>query len=235
MPIKIMLDAGHYGKYNAGSVKGYYESDMTWELHKLLRAELESYGFEIGVTRADKDKDLEEYARGCMAKGYDLFISLHSNAVDSEATKRVVVIPSVNGKSDELAQKLANTVLITMDLTKDKYWYTQIYKREYPNKTGVDYYGVLRGAVSVGADAIIIEHGFHTNREVCKWLMDTENLKKLAKAEAETIATHYGYKKKPRTIHRVQVGAYSDRKNAEATLEKLKKAGFDGFIATAQI
>lgn len=32
------------------------------------------------------------------------------------------------------------------------------------------------------------------------------------------------------TIYRIQVGAFKDRKNAEALLERLKKAGFNGFI-----
>lgn len=36
---------------------------------------------------------------------------------------------------------------------------------------------------------------------------------------------------KPDTIYRVQVGAFSDKKNAQAYLEKVKKAGFDGIIA----
>ncbi len=34
------------------------------------------------------------------------------------------------------------------------------------------------------------------------------------------------------TFYRCQVGAFADRKNAEAMLAKLKKAGFDGFITT---
>lgn len=235
MAIKIMLDAGHYGnKYNKGAVEGYYESNMTWELQGYLKKELEAYGFEVGTTRTDKDKDLEVYARGQKAKGYDLFLSLHSNSINSEPTKRVVVIPPMNGKGDALAEKLGNTVVKTMNLKKDKYWYHQIYKREYPNKPGVDYYGVIRGAVAAGVVGIIIEHSFHSNKEACAWLMNSANLMQLAKAEAETIAAHYGYKKKADAdvLYCVQVGAYGVKANADAMLEKLKAAGFDGFIAT---
>ena len=36
------------------------------------------------------------------------------------------------------------------------------------------------------------------------------------------------------TYYRCQVGAFTDRKNAEAMLAKLKSAGFDGFITTAE-
>ncbi len=31
-------------------------------------------------------------------------------------------------------------------------------------------------------------------------------------------------------LYRVQVGAFSNKQNAEATLKKLKAAGFDGYI-----
>lgn len=39
----------------------------------------------------------------------------------------------------------------------------------------------------------------------------------------------------PAVIHRVQVGAYRERKYAEAQLEALREAGFDGFIVTAEM
>lgn len=195
MSIKIMLDAGHYGKYNSGAIEGYYESEAMWTLHLLLKEELEKYGFIVDTTRGTQAKDLGVYARGQKAKGYDLFLSLHTNAIANEPTKRVVVIPSLNGKGDALAEKLGKAVVNTMDLSADKYWYYQIYKREYPEKPGVDYYGVIRGAVNAGAVGIIIEHSFHTNKEACAWLMKEDNLKKLAVAEAKTIAEHYGMSK----------------------------------------
>ena len=195
MTVKIMLDAGHYGKYNSGAVDGYYESEAMWTLHLLLKEELEKYGFIVHTTRGTQSKDLGVYERGLKAKGYDLFLSLHSNAISDERTKRVVIIPSLNGKGDALADKLGKAVVNTMDLSADKYWYYQIYKREYPEKPGVDYYGVVRGAVAAGAVGIIIEHSFHTNKEACAWLMKEDNLKKLAVAEAKTIAKYYGVNK----------------------------------------
>lgn len=195
MAVKIMLDAGHYGKYNSGAIDGYYESEAMWTLHLLLKEELEKYGFVVHTTRGTQAKDLGVYERGLKAKGYDLFLSLHTNAAADERIKRVVIIPSLNGKGDALAEKLGKTVVDTMSLSADKYWYYQIYKREYPEKNGVDYYGVVRGAVAAGAVGIIIEYSFHTNKEACRWLMSESNLKKLAVAEAKTVAEHYGVSK----------------------------------------
>ena len=42
--MKIMIDAGHSGKYNPSpGCPGYYESEMVWKLHKYWIAELSKY------------------------------------------------------------------------------------------------------------------------------------------------------------------------------------------------
>ena len=85
MAIKIMLDAGHYTNYNQSKVfKSYYEGNMVWKLQSYLKKELEEYGFTVSTTRTNRDKDKALYDRGYMAKGYDVFLSLHSNACDNE-------------------------------------------------------------------------------------------------------------------------------------------------------
>ena len=92
--MKICIDAGHFGKYNQSKVyPSYYESDMAWKLHLLLKKELEGYGFEVITTRENKDVDLPLATRGMMAKGCDLFLSLHSNACATESVDRAVIIP----------------------------------------------------------------------------------------------------------------------------------------------
>ena len=93
MAIKIMLDAGHTGsRWNAGAVKGYYESEMAWKLHNLLADELQKYGFTVGKTRKTIDESMDVSVRGKKAKGYDLFLSLHSNSADVSTVRRVACI-----------------------------------------------------------------------------------------------------------------------------------------------
>ncbi len=58
---------------------------------------------------------------------------------------------------------------------------------------GSDFYGVLRGATSVGVPAIIIEHGFHTVPEVRKAAMEGDLLDRWAAADAYGIAYGYGF------------------------------------------
>lgn len=190
--VKIMLDAGHYGKYNRSPVySSYYESNMTWTLHNYLKEELLEYsGFAVGVTRKDQKKDMNVYNRGTASKGYDLFLSLHSNAVSSKSTDYPLIITQKGNTGDSLAKKLGKVIEDTMN-TKQSYKVWQ--KLNKDNKT--EYYGVLRGAKAVGTKGMIIEHSFHTNLAATKWLSSNSNLKKMAKAEAEVLAGHYGMSK----------------------------------------
>ena len=186
MAIKICLDAGHYGKYNQSpAVKSYYESDMNWKLHLLLKKYLEQYGIDVITTRANQATDMGLTARGKASKGCNLFISIHSNAVGSavdEATDYPVVIVPIDGSGDAIGEKLAKCIEATMGTKqKGRTW-------ERKSDKGYDWYGVIRGAVSVGVPGLILEHSFHTNTNMAKWLSSDANLDKLAEAEAEVEA-----------------------------------------------
>lgn len=190
MAKKICIDAGHYGKYNRSpAVKEYYESDMTWKLHLLLKQYLEQYGFEVITTRAEKDKDLALYNRGATSKGCDLFLSLHSNAAGSvvkESVDRVDIYAPISGKGHDIAKKLADCIASVMETKQPGYVKTR------QSGSGGEYYGVIRGAVAVGTIGLLVEHSFHTCTRSAKWLLEDANLDKLAKAEARVIAKHYG-------------------------------------------
>lgn len=193
---KIVIDAGHYSGCNRSPVfTAYRQGDMTWVLYQFLKEELESYNAIVIGTREQQAKDLPVYNRGQIAAGADLFISLHSNAIDSESVKRVVVIPPFADKNRnrQLAETLAQVVTNTMGIDQ-KY---QIYTRTYvDNGKTRDYYGVIRGAVDAGCKrSMIIEHGFHTNIDCARWLYNRMNLKKLAQAQAAAIAKFFGLKK----------------------------------------
>ena len=226
--IKICIDAGHYGKYNRSPVvKEYYESDMNWKLSQLLKKYLEQYGIKVTMTRSNQAKDLDLTSRGKKAKGCTLFLSIHSNACDTESVDYPVVYVPLNGTGDTIGKKLADCIASTMG-TKQK-GRTATRKGNHG-----DYYGVIRGAVSVGVPGLILEHSFHTNAKATKWLLNDSNLEKMAKAEADVIAAHYGVKMPAKAdsgkLYRVQVGAYSVKANAEAMKKKLEAAGFDAII-----
>ena len=192
MAIKICIDAGHYGKYNRSSaVKTYYEAEAMWKLHLKLKAELEKYGIEVITTRADQTKDYGLKARGKVAKGCNLFLSLHSNATGSTTDDTVdypLVIVPIDGSGDALGNKLAKCIETVMGTkTAGRVWSRK-------SDSGKNWYGVINGAASVGVTGLILEHSFHTNTKMANWLLSDDNLLAMAKAEAKVIAAHYGLK-----------------------------------------
>lgn len=248
---KICIDAGHYGKVNRSPVvPEYYESDMAWELHLLLKTELEKRGISVITTRPAQAQDLELTARGRKAAGCDLFLSLHSNAVGTESVDRPVgiyLIPdnttTADEKSKEIAALLAKTVRNVMGTTQAE----QIMDRVGNDRNGDgkpdDYYGVLYGARSVNVPGVILEHGFHTNRRCAEWLLQESNLQKLAVAEAEALADYFGAGKTESSpapsgnIYRVrknwadaesQKGAFASLENAVALAKSTGLKVYDG-------
>ncbi len=195
MKTKIVVDAGHYGTKNVSPVvPDYCESKQMWKLQELLVSELKKYGFDPIPTRKKQTQDLEVTCRGKLASDAKLFVSLHSNAVPeggSEKTDHVSVYAPYDGRNDShrLAGRLAACVAELMCVKG-------YVKTRKSAKGDWEYYGVLRGASSVGCPLyFILEHSFHTNKNSCLWLLDDNNLKKLAVAEAAVIADWFGMKK----------------------------------------
>ena len=196
MAIKIVLDPGHGRHGNPyPPQKGYYEGTQMWKLSTYLKPELEKYGFEVKTTRPKVTDDPALDTRGKMAAGHDLIVSLHSNAParasDTKPTGtviyRTIETPEIKPLCDKIGKKVS-------EIMGHHYRGTMI--KESGTQPGKNYYGVLRNAMAAGCKAgILIEHGFHTNLKDSAFLIVDTNLKKLAVAEAEIIAEHYGHKK----------------------------------------
>ena len=188
--MKICLDPGHYGKYNAGIIKGYYESEMNLKLAYKLKENLEKYGAEVFLTRTGTE-DLSLYSRGQVAvkNNCDVFFSIHSNARSGDETHRGVVVyysifqPEHKGLMEELGRAAAEAMgsIFQGALTRKG------------NNGNWDYNTVIKSAVDGGVSmAFLLEHGYHTNREDCAALMQDEVLEKIAEAEAGILAEHFG-------------------------------------------
>ena len=188
--MKICLDPGHYGKYNAGIIKGYYESEMNLKLAYKLKEKLEKYGAEVFLTRTGTE-DLSLYSRGQVAvkNNCDVFFSIHSNARSGDETHRGVVVyysifqPEHKGLMEELGRAVAEAMgsIFQGALTRKG------------NNGNWDYNTVIKSAVDGGVSmAFLLEHGYHTNREDCAALMQDEVLEKIAEAEAGILAEHFG-------------------------------------------
>ena len=187
--MKICLDPGHYGKYNSGIIKGYYESEMNLKLAYKLKEKLEKYGAKVFLTRTGTE-DLSLYSRGQMAvkNDCDVFFSIHSNARSGDETHRGVVVyysifqPEHKGLMEELGRAAAEAMgsIFQCAITRKG------------NNGNWDYNTVIKSAVDGGVPmAFLVEHGYHTNREDCAALMQDEVLEKIAEAESRILAEHF--------------------------------------------
>ena len=89
------------------------------------------------------------------------------------------------------------------------------------------------------APVAYIEVAFHDHEIEAPWII--ENTEAIAEAICKGVCEHYGVAytapkveepdSEKEILYRVQVGAYSKKSGAETMLEKLKAAGFNGFIA----
>lgn len=251
----VCIDSGHYSKYNRCPANpNYYESEVMWKLHLLQKKYLEQLGIKVITTRAELAKDLSLYNRGATAKGCDLFISDHSNAVGSgmnESVDYVAVYHLTDDKnvkcddiSKEIANKIAPVIAKVMGVKQGYKVLTRLsdYDSNYDGMMNDNYYGVLNGSRSVGTAGLIIEHGFHTHSKTVEWLLNDNNLDKLARAEAECIASYLLGKtvtldaKKTtttKTTYKVRVGAFKNLDKAKNKLKEVKAKGFDASIIKA--
>lgn len=209
MNIRILLDPGHAGDFFNRSpvVSEYYESNMTWSLALKLRTALEAKGFEVGLTRTSKYYNPSLTGRGEKAAGYDLFLSIHSNAASSAEPDEPWIIhflpdgkTDIDEKSAEIAKVLGPVISKVMGVS-DPHYYTKgvDFDRDGNGYFDDEYYGVLFGAKSVGVPGVILEHSFHTNRYAAEWLLDEKNLEVLAEAEAAALAKYYDMEGTPMT------------------------------------
>lgn len=100
------------------------------------------------------------------------------------------------------------------------------------NASGKDYYGFIR---ETACPSVIVECAFVDNASDLKILATEGDRKKVGQAIAKGILKSVGvaYQSESSILYRVQVGAYSQKANAEEMLKKIKAAGFDAFIVKA--
>lgn len=225
---KVCIDAGHFTGYNRSpAVPAYYEGNRMWVLSEYLIAALKDKGIEVVRTRKDVDTDLALVKRGRAAKGCDLFLSLHSNAVGSYVNENVdypvAYVMRENAatdrdeKSGAIGLLLAQTVQHVMGTQQSARTSTRenTSDRDGNGLRDDEYYGVLQGAKEVDVPGVILEHSFHTNTKMANWLMVDSNLNKLAEAEADCIADWLGIEEDDDMMTQEQFNAMMDNYLAE--------------------
>ena len=195
----IVLDPGHGEKGNPHTTApdfydGFYEGTQNFILAGFLREALLSRGFSVLVTRESvtDNPSLEERGRLAGENGAILFLSLHSNAPATSipperyygirGSEIYYSLTDPDGNVP-LAEALSVAVAETMQTPN-----RGIKVRAYPEHPDTDFYGVIRNSAQSGCRcALLIEHGFHTNKEDSMFLRNPDSLRRLASAEADVI------------------------------------------------
>lgn len=182
--MKICLDYGHHsGTSGKRSPDGsLLEYEFNRDVGRRLKAILERHGIEVIETVTDDDTDVSLTQRCKIANNnnVDYFVSIHANADGNgtywtSANGFEIHIVGKGGKAEKLAnaiQKIAPTKLGLKD-----------------RGVRVSNFQVLRDTV---APAILIEHGFYTNKEECEKLKNDTFRQNCAEADAQGILTFLG-------------------------------------------
>lgn len=179
MPI-VCLDYGH-GKSTAGkrSPDGtLLEYEFNRDVGRRLKTILERHNVKV-IQTVDDDTDLALVSR-CGVANYhdcDYFVSIHANA-DKEywtsANGWEIYVVSLGGKAEELAKKI----------------------QKHSKELGLKDRGLKTANFTVLTDtnmpAVLIEHGFYTNKEECEKLKDSNFRHKCAECDAKGILEQLG-------------------------------------------
>ena len=154
----------------------------------------------------------------------DLHIPIHTNAFNGQTLGgTLVMVYSMNAENKKAGQAILDTVA--------------------PISPGPDYTLKANSSLaelnSTKAIAVYVEVEFHDTTEGAKWII--ENTKTIGEAICKGVCSHFGFTYKTDSsettgkLYRVQVGAFSQKSNAESCLQKTRNSGFtDAFIVEVQ-
>ncbi len=185
-PKKILLAQGHgAGKeHNRGGLY-FNEGDNNYYYSLELKKELETYeGIQVDLARKNINDNPTLAQRAAMGQGYDLYLAIHSNAASPEV-RGTEVWDSVERPNRALAK-------VICDVTAELFNHRNRGVKYKEGQPGFNWYGELR--FNQAKSAMIVENGFHTNKDDC--LFFKNNHKQLAVVQARAIASFYGLKKK---------------------------------------
>jgi N-acetylmuramoyl-L-alanine amidase len=223
----IVLDPGHGGKDSGAVGLNLKEKDLTLSIVRKIGKLLGEYeGVKVLYTRTD-DRFLELAERADLANkaAADYFCSVHINATPSGTGFETYVYTDASSKSVAYQNVIHPEIYKALGKVKDR-------GKKRAN------YAVLR---HTDMPAILTENLFIDNAADNQLLKQEAFIDKVAQGHVDGFSKAFGLKKKPepkveakpasKTIYRVQVGAYADKKNAEALVAELKKKGYASIIA----
>lgn len=195
------------------------------QCHKIARAcynYLKTKGFNVKCTYND---NMYERVSESNAFGADIHLAIHTNAtVNHNVTGGTqILLYSLTGERKKVGEAVLNRLApITPGKSAEKLI-------EKPSFYEVN---------SAKGITVYCECEFHDTKEGSEFII--KNTKIIGEAIAKGICDYYGISvedntktdENKKTLYTVQVGAFSNKNNAEKYVEQLKKAGFDAIIVS---
>lgn len=228
MAKKVYIGVGHGGSDPGAVGNGLQEKNLTLAISLACQDELARHGVLVKISRVKDETDsVSEKVAECNQFAPDLALDIHINAGGGDGAEVFHSVVGGTGKT------LANNILAEVKAIGQN---SRGLKTKV-NSSGKDYFGFIR---STNAPAVIVECAFIDTKKDIQIIDTTDEQVAMGVAIAKGILKTLGVAHKapeaPQKveatgkIYRVQVGAYSQKANAEAMAKKLKAAGFDAVI-----
>lgn len=182
----------------------------------------------LSINREGRPREAKE-------SGSTVYLALHSNAGgQGKASGAMAFFAPRDAKSKLLAENIVRELDSICPYPSN---------RSRPVQDGMALFhgqglAEIRNPSSLGLTAVLAETNFHDNPATAMWIK--ENIPAIARAYVRALALTFAISRRtqpgsteadavPR-YYKVQVGAFRHRENAENLLNRLRQAGFDGFI-----
>ena len=189
------------------------EAEQCGKIGKAVKTALERCGFQ---TKLEQYDTMQNRVTHSDQWGADMHLAIHTNATGQHtAGGTQVFFYAYNGFGNVACQKVFEEL---KDITPGS------------NAEVCKKYSALYEVYKPNATSVYCEVEFHDVAAYAKWII--ENTEAIAEAIVRGICKFYtvDYIKPKETIYYVQVGAFKDKKNADALVDKLKKDGYNVYI-----
>lgn len=223
---KVFIGVGHGGA-DPGAIArdNQKEKDLNLSIAKACGAYLTARGVQVQYSRTtDQDDPVSQEVAECNSFAPDLAVDIHNNAGGGDGAE---AFHSISGVGKALAVNILAEISKLGQKSRGA--------KTRTNSAGRDYYAFIR---DTKAPAVIVECAFVDSADLA--IIDTEAERvRMGEAIARGILTTLGIDEKAeippataRKLYRVQVGAYQDKRNAEAEVERLARLGVAAIITT---
>lgn len=223
MKKKVFIGVGHGGSDPGAVGNGLKEANLNLAIALACMNELVRHGVDVCMSRTKDENDpASEEVRECNAFNPDLAIDIHNNAGGGDGAEAYHTIGYGQG------EVLAKNILAEMQ----KIGQNSRGAKTRLNSSGRDYYTFIR---STYAPAVIVECAFVDNKTDIQIIDTAEEQKQMGISIAKGVLATLGIAYVPEKVneskmYRVQVGAYSVKKNAEDMKKKLIADGYSAII-----